>query len=292
MITVQQMHLLPRVHVIDLSNVEALRNMNDDFYVWFEITEDNSYPFPIGDRIVNGMGHFFNYNNEEVVAYNAELQIHAVIVPADFSTRAALPGRQTVDYDTVAPRIDHLQKLLIFNSGTEDLIFQGIELSGSNAFEAYIQMYQGDNLPMTLKMGDAVRINVWLNSAENGLHEAELTVLSNADNVPAVSIRAIVDPSASVNESETLPNEFGLGNAYPNPFNAQTMIPFTLSSNGVVDLAVYDIAGRRISTLVSGRMEAGNHSVTWNAENIPAGVYLYRLSAGNNVSTRKVVLVK
>lgn len=88
------------------------------------------------------------------------------------------------------------------------------------------------------------------------------------------------------------PVDFSLGNAYPNPFNPATTLSFTLEETGMVNLAVYDVAGRHVSTLVDGLTAAGSHTVTFDAAALPSGVYFYTLQAGASRETRKMVLMK
>jgi hypothetical protein len=88
-----------------------------------------------------------------------------------------------------------------------------------------------------------------------------------------------------------------LSAAVPNPFNPSTTIRYSIEKGGNTELSVYDVAGRRIRTLVSGFVPEGDHEVTWNGQDdrgMPAasGVYFYRLSTGGFVETRKMVLLK
>jgi len=79
---------------------------------------------------------------------------------------------------------------------------------------------------------------------------------------------------------------------YPNPFRYQTVIGFNLSQAGPVRLAVYDSKGQLVQTLVNGMMANGQHEVTWNAHNLPAGIYYYRIYTGSLVEIRKMVLLR
>ncbi len=84
---------------------------------------------------------------------------------------------------------------------------------------------------------------------------------------------------------------------YPNPFNPRTTISFSIPASGAVEMAIYDVGGRKVSTLISGRMEAGEHVVTWDGttltgERASSGVYFCVLQTGEGRATRKVVLVK
>ncbi len=94
------------------------------------------------------------------------------------------------------------------------------------------------------------------------------------------------------NEDETLPGGFALKQNFPNPFNPTTSIAFTVPVSGEVTLQVFDLLGRSVATLLQGPLAAGDHSVAFNAAALPSGTYLYRLTAGSEVSTRVMTLLK
>ncbi|MEJ2721663.1 MAG: T9SS type A sorting domain-containing protein [bacterium] len=83
-----------------------------------------------------------------------------------------------------------------------------------------------------------------------------------------------------------------LGPAVPNPFNPVTRIPYHLGESGHVRLAVYDVAGRLVTELVSERQTAGDHSVEWRAENLPSGTYFYTIEMNGVRDARKLILLK
>jgi len=97
-----------------------------------------------------------------------------------------------------------------------------------------------------------------------------------------------IDKSGAAN----LPTEYALHGAYPNPFNPTTNINFDLPVSGQVKLAVYDLQGRLVQTLVDGQRSAGAHTVTFNASNLASGVYIYAITAGDFQASGKVVLMK
>ncbi len=85
---------------------------------------------------------------------------------------------------------------------------------------------------------------------------------------------------------------FELLNASPNPFNAQTKIEFTLTEGMSIKLQIFDISGRVVSTLSDGYLSPGLHSVVFEAGDFASGIYFYRLTAGKQMETRKIILVK
>lgn len=102
----------------------------------------------------------------------------------------------------------------------------------------------------------------------------------------------------SVNDRPLLlPSGFALDQNYPNPFNPATTIRFTLPTRAHTRLELFNILGERVRTLVDAERSAGEHRITWDGTNgaghhVAAGIYLYRLSAGTQSETRKMLLLK
>jgi len=97
--------------------------------------------------------------------------------------------------------------------------------------------------------------------------------------------------ATDVVEAGKIPNEFELHQNYPNPFNPSTTIRYALPERSHVTLTVFNALGQQVATLVQGEMEAGYHEAVFDAVGLASGVYLYRLTAGAFVETRKLVLV-
>ena len=93
------------------------------------------------------------------------------------------------------------------------------------------------------------------------------------------------------------PNDYVLHQNYPNPFNPTTNIKFSIPNSEFVTLKVYNILGEGVATLVSERLAAGKHYVTWNGTNnqgipVSSGIYLYQLKVGNRTESRRMLLLK
>jgi hypothetical protein len=86
--------------------------------------------------------------------------------------------------------------------------------------------------------------------------------------------------------------EYVLCQNYPNPFNPTTYINYSIKATGLVTLKVYDMLGTEVASLVNEIKEAGNYSVTFNAENLPSGIYFYTLTSGAFRETKKLNLLK
>jgi len=88
------------------------------------------------------------------------------------------------------------------------------------------------------------------------------------------------------------PDGYSLERAYPNPFNPATTLSFALPTQSEVTLSIYNIQGREVASLIHGNMEAGYHSVVWNADEYGSGIYFVKMVAGEYISTQKLMLVK
>lgn len=87
-------------------------------------------------------------------------------------------------------------------------------------------------------------------------------------------------------------SEYALMQNYPNPFNPSTQINFAVPEKSFVTLKVYDILGKEIATLVNSEMDAGYHKAAFNAENLASGIYIYTITAGDFVNTKKMMLIR
>lgn len=98
--------------------------------------------------------------------------------------------------------------------------------------------------------------------------------------------------ATSVEENGTVPTVFNLDQNYPNPFNPTTIISYSLPEAASVSLKVFDVLGREVQTLVNDVKNAGTYTVEFNANNLPSGVYIYRIETPNYSSVKKMLLIK
>jgi hypothetical protein len=110
---------------------------------------------------------------------------------------------------------------------------------------------------------------------------------------------AVPNPASGVgDEAESTPTRFVLHQNIPNPFNPTTVIGYEVPAGGAeVSIVIYDVAGRRVQTLVNEYRGAGRYHAPWDGRNaqgsrVATGVYFYRMRAGSFVETRKMVLLK
>ena len=101
------------------------------------------------------------------------------------------------------------------------------------------------------------------------------------------------DFATSENDEEIIPDEITLHNAYPNPFNPSTMISFEMIEVDKVSLNIFDVAGRKVASLINNDvMTPGHHKISWNPGLLPSGVYLVELVAGVKSFNQKITYIK
>ncbi len=180
-------------------------------------------------------------------------------------------------------------------SGSYTLTATDFELPGD--FELMFNDHNsGTSVPVTadfsytLEISQAAKVNSELNPLER-VKQGPVVAKASTD-APQYSITVSSGDAVSIGGTDELPERVALNQNYPNPFNPSTVISYDLPEASDVTIQVYDMTGRQVATLVSSRMEAGSHEVTFNAGNLASGVYIYRLQTGEHMLTRKLTLIK
>ncbi len=128
----------------------------------------------------------------------------------------------------------------------------------------------------------------------------EALILSGYVAIPCRGIVTEIEAvTVSIDDEHSLelPEQVSLMQNYPNPFNATTQIQFSLNTPDDVTLSVYDLLGRKITTLYDGALNAGTHSIIWNGTNesgdvVSSGVYFYRLETSKSTQSQQMILLK
>jgi len=112
--------------------------------------------------------------------------------------------------------------------------------------------------------------------------------------VGGFSVRCLKDGATGINDhsNNTLPKSFDLSQNFPNPFNPNTTICFTLPEKSRVVLSIFNEIGQKVAELFNGEKAAGSHSVEWNASKFVSGIYYYELKTEKFTSVKKLVLMK
>lgn len=137
--------------------------------------------------------------------------------------------------------------------------------------------YSDDNCMNMFTLGQSVRMNAALSGPR--------VSLVTSDGCSSVGINQI---------GSEIPGSMKLAQNFPNPFNPSTKITFDISAgvNGPVKLSVYDISGQEVAQLVNQNLQPGKYEYSFNGSNLASGMYFYKLTAGDFVSTKKMILIK
>jgi hypothetical protein len=180
----------------------------------------------------------------------------------------------------------------IYNQGQAHLIIQDITNTLTDVFEVV-----WNPMDSVITGGDSLIIDVVFKPVAQTMYSDDITVHNNDTPVTihlegSGMISGLVDHLAG-----TVPTEYVLYQAYPNPFNPSTTIRYQLPHTTSVRLVVYNALGQQVQTLVNSRIEAGYHEVTWDGKNnagmqMPSGVYLFRMETENFQQVNKMMLMK
>jgi len=123
---------------------------------------------------------------------------------------------------------------------------------------------------------------------------AETLLVESNDELVSAALVGMTEGYVAVNSEETspVPSVCQLGPPYPNPFNSVVRIAYLSAGHERAKIRVYNVLGRQVATLADAFVSPGSYSVTWDARDLPSGIYFVRMEAGEFVQTRKVVLLK
>jgi hypothetical protein len=155
------------------------------------------------------------------------------------------------------------------------------------------QFAVGDITPGQVRISSQIQIA--FSSWAAGTRDIHFELLFSSNSIQCwrdtLKIR-VVDPIGIVQDLQGVPTIFALDQNYPNPFNPTTVISCQLPAASRLRLVVYDLLGREVATLMDELKEPGRHEMTFDASGLASGFYVYRLTAGEYVASRKMLLVK
>ncbi len=149
--------------------------------------------------------------------------------------------------------------------------------------------------PFVIDAQTEITVRVTFQTSEDIDLETRMRVINDSENMSRLytwDVHASTYPAAVDDDLTGVPAEYALFQNHPNPFNPTTSVGFALKTAGNVELNVYDMSGRMVREVVNGRLSAGYHNAQIDASDLPAGIYLYRLNAGNFTDTQKMILLK
>ncbi|MCB2206193.1 T9SS type A sorting domain-containing protein [bacterium] len=195
-------------------------------------------------------------------------------------------SQQEVDFGEVPIGANRYQSVSIANEGSTPLRIRDQRLSSFEAERFEIL----EPLPDRIRPGECSRLRLRFSSSREGPMQTDLIILTDAPDCSEIHL-----PVRAVASGNCVHSDAGitsLDQNTPNPFNPSTTIRFRVADAGKVSLEVYDLIGKRIATLMDGMLPAGQHTVHFNAADLPSGMYFYRMHTDNAVITRRMILTK
>ncbi|UCE24558.1 MAG: T9SS type A sorting domain-containing protein, partial [Candidatus Zixiibacteriota bacterium] len=307
----------PAWHQTDISGIAELQGFLDDFWVWYEITDASGFPQPMGWDREHDTGHMiiggasptpsdYDWFNRAVFTVGA-----AGPVWVDLTTVSGSPVSQSAG-GTVVWNIAGGN-----NEPTTNIvdIWADLYLPNGSYYSTIMGPLNNFTMPGNFSSDRDRDLLIPPLVAPLGTYtiEGNIEVVATGYTATDVTTFEVTAPDGightigdfwCINSGESwedalveagleaVPDAYSIGEAYPNPFNPTTNISYSLPLYSNVNLAVYDVSGRLVTTLVDGYRDAGVHDVTFDASGLSSGIYVYRLTAGDFTASGKMVLMK
>jgi hypothetical protein len=204
---------------------------------------------------------------------------------------AIAASQDSVLFDTTLVGDTSSIEIGIDNVGVQPLVVSQVLGSGG--------IFNVDVTSFTVDVGSSQAVNISFSPQTQGNYDGWIQFVSNdpVNDTLNVYVQGSAKQVTGIAEGEELPRTFAVSPNYPNPFNPSTMIKYQLPQTSDVKLAIYNVLGQRVRTLVDARIEAGYHSVEWDGNTdsgakVASGIYIYRFSAGNYLKVQKMILMK
>jgi hypothetical protein len=256
--------------------------------------------------VIGASGHKFavgkvttSETNEIVVplVVTNEANLAAIDIPLKFSEGVTL---KSVDFDFEDSRVSHFDlKIANINNENHSVVIGLLpQLTSANVPDLEAGTGAVANLVFEINDPEVAQVTVEAVELQDPNHSL-MFVYHDFDSNGFPSIRT-VNPKfepitvsfSSAPTSPSLPTTYALNQNYPNPFNPTTEIAFDLPEPSHVKLTIYNVLGQTVETLMDRDMEAGSHTLTWDARQNASGVYFYRISANNFTDTKKMLMLK
>jgi hypothetical protein len=224
-----------------------------------------------------------------------EANLVAMDIPLKYSEGVTL---KNVTFENT--RVDYFDLKVFNNKAEERTVVIGLLPQMSAEFKPGLDAGTGIVANLVFEITDPSVTSVTLEAVSLAEPEHNLTFVYNERDNEGVLTQRTEEPKferttmdfTSGSVDANLPKVFALKQNYPNPFNPKTKISFDVPKSAQVEVSVYNLLGQRVETLVDGYMDAGAHSVDWDAARYSSGVYFYRISTPGFSETKKMTLLK
>jgi hypothetical protein len=224
--------------------------------------------------------------------------IDDIIFPAetiDTGSPMLAVDQTALDFGNVNLGEEAAMPLIISNNGDAQMI-GSLQLSAPYTLDSS----QSDALRImsfVLAESESLELSIGFRPQEEGVYPVNLIITTDDPDNPTFTISLMGSATPVSNEDLVNPAVTQLQGNYPNPFNPETTISFSLKESQFVNIDIYNILGQRVKTLVANEMNKGTHSLIWNGtdnggRNVASGIYFYKMQAGKYSSTKKMILMK
>ncbi len=200
-------------------------------------------------------------------------------------------------------RVDYFDMKLFHNDAANKTVIIGLvnQISSERKSELAAGTGPVANLVFTVNDPSVSSVTLTATTTQNPSHANTFVYRGTAGGTVQLTKEEArfdqVSVALAAGSSDNLPTEYALEQNYPNPFNPTTTISFALPKAGKVDVAVYNVLGQEVNSLVTGELPAGNHSVVWDGRNssgntVSSGIYFYRIVAGDYSQSKKMLMLK
>ena len=240
------------------------------------------YYWTLNGSVESSQDTTYTFNNMETVSQHKKDIVSAY---------AYISGK-----DTVSISWNLFDYLLVFSSKPTNAVKPGSYYS----YQPKVFNYYKDTLsfqliapPSWLSVNSNTGLLTGIAPSQEGNIVVTINVTDKHGNADSQTFTLYISNSITrVKQTNNLPSKFSLSQNYPNPFNPTTTIEYQIPDASFVTLKIYDVLGREVATLVNEEKPAGKYSVNFNLPNFSSGVYFYKLTAGNYVQIKKMVLLK
>ena len=252
-----------------IKNQTSYANYYDDFG-WYGIESMNP-----------GDGYMLLMNTEDVLVYN--IPVGLVKVDNNEETKETKELHWSVnphqfEYNmAITAELEAGSQLAVFVDDEVRGVVESTYFPLTDSYTANLMVYGND--------GEELSFRVYQEA-----NDTELEILDHLTFEVNGIIGNDIDPVLL--RTISLPEDYSLSQNYPNPFNPSTTISYQLQATSSVLLAIYNVNGQLVETLVTGQLDAGYHSVVWNADDFASGVYIVKLTADGFTQTQKMLLMK
>jgi len=273
------------------SEITAVSSISDPNGI---IVPNTCYGFSTGyetsTELVPGKGYWIRTNDAGDVGIGGTGNRIRDFVNRLENTNSISFNGKALHFDVEIPKTEQLSYSLppVPPAGAFDVRFDNDMIyTGTNGTIKMMNPF--DELTVSYQITDHSK---WILSSSNG----DVFELIGSGQF-SISTLDYAELSLMKTDAQIEPVEFGLKGSFPNPFNPTTTIDYSVETEGMTSLVVYDMMGREIKSLVSGYMTPNHYSVVWNGKDngdkpVPSGIYLYRLTSSGVTDMQKVMLLK